>query len=110
MRQPDFLSNPNLRRLGIPAVAVAIVTLIFSQGSFLAAFGAGISTAISVYVTNYRLITKVKFLEEKLEDLLGELKRLEEVLASSVVEVETPEPSEPLKEELEDLKNKLRDY
>lgn len=76
MRQPSFFSNPNLRRLGIPAAAVTVMTLILSRGNFIAAIGAGIGTAVSVYVTNYRLIAKGKFLEEKLEDLIRELELL----------------------------------
>ena len=53
--------------LGIPAAAVTVMTLILSRGNFIAAIGAGIGTATSVYVTNYHLITKVKFLAEKEE-------------------------------------------
>ena len=69
MKRQDFLSNSNLRMLGSPAAAVAVMTLILSRGDFVAAIGAGIGTAVSVYVTNYRLITKTKFLEEKIKDL-----------------------------------------
>ena len=104
MRQPNFFSNPNLRRLGIPAAAVIVLTSILSRGNFLAAIGAGIATAISIYVTNYRLITKVKSLEDKLKDLVTVFEPLKGELES------TEEQSEPLKEELEDLKKTLRDF
>lgn len=40
--------------LGIPAAAVTVMTLILSRGNFIAAIGAGIGTAVSVYVTNSR--------------------------------------------------------
>lgn len=64
--------------LGIPAAAVTVMTLILSRGNFIAAIGAGIGTAVSVYVTNYRLIAKVNFLEEKTKYLEEENKYLEE--------------------------------
>ena len=104
MRQPSFFSNPNLRRLGLPAAAVTVLTLILSRGNFIAAIGAGIGTAVSVYVINSRLFTKLKILEEKLESLVRELELLKGVLESS------EEQSKPLKEELEDLEKRLRDF
>ena len=82
--------------LGIPAAAVTVMTLILSRGNFIAAINAGIGTAVSVYVTNYRLVTEVKFLEEKIKDLLEELKRLEDGLKSS-------------DEDIEYLQNRLKD-
>jgi hypothetical protein len=69
--------------LGIPAAAVTVMTLILSRGNFIAAIGAGIGTAVSVYVTNSRLITKVEFLENKLEGLIRELELLSKALESS---------------------------
>ena len=110
MRQPSFFSNPNLRRLGISAAAVTVMTLILSQGNFIVAIGAGIGTAVSVYVTNYRLVTKTKFLEEKIKDLINglgthsnssELERIEKNSASS------KEHSTSLQQDIESLKRKL---
>lgn len=69
--------------LGIPAAAVTVMTLILSRGNFIAAIGAGIGTAVSVYVTNSRFIAKVKFLENKLEGLIRELELLSKALESS---------------------------
>jgi prefoldin subunit 5 len=89
--------------LGIPAAAVTVMTLILSQGNFIAAIGAGIGTAVSVYATNYRLIAKVKFLEEKLEDLIRELELLRKALESS------NEPTRSLDDDLESLQKKLKD-
>ncbi|MDJ0573407.1 MAG: hypothetical protein QNJ53_30820 [Pleurocapsa sp. MO_192.B19] len=80
MRQPSFFSNPNLRRLGIPAAAVTVMTLILSRGNFIAAIGAGIGTATSVYVTNYRLMAKTKFLAEKIKDLEKTIEYLQKLI------------------------------
>ena len=103
MKRSSFFSNPNLGRLGIPAAAVTVMTLILSRGNFIAAIGAGIGTAVSVYVTNSRLITKVKFLENKLEGLIRELELLSKALESS------NEQMRFLDNDLNFLQNQLKD-
>lgn len=120
MRQPSFFSNPNLRRLGIPAAAVTVMTLILSRGNFIAAIGAGIGTAVSVYVTNYRLIAKVKFLEDKIKDLEDTIKKLIDLINGLGIHLNSSEleqykntsafPKEysiSLHEDIESLKRKL---
>ena len=101
-----------MRRLGIPAAAVVLITLLLSQGNFIAAIGAGISTAVSVYVTNYRLIKKTKFLSEKIEDLIGGLgtdldsSKLERIEKRSAFSKDHPMS---LYEDIESLKRKLNE-
>ena len=82
MKQQDFLGNYNLC-MSAASAAVAIMTLILSRGNFIAGIGAGIGTAVSVYVTNYRLVKKARFWETTAKDLIDLINGLETYSNSS---------------------------
>jgi hypothetical protein len=69
LAMPKKIDNNQWLLLGSPATVVTVMTLILSRGNFLAASGAGITTAVSsvgaISIINRRLYTKLEFLENK---------------------------------------------